>query len=127
MSQPAVQSEISVLFQGAGPAGPSDIAVPEKVIAQSNFKAKDAAVVSQQSDIEEDGAAVVIPAPDSQFDDSPGATRVENIEVDDLENDSAFADDNGSLASSRTSLLSAIARYRTDNGRTYHAYKEGSI
>ncbi|ATZ57349.1 hypothetical protein BCIN_14g04960 [Botrytis cinerea B05.10] len=49
------------------------------------------------------------------------------IEVDDndtLENDSAFG---GPAASntSKTSLTSGITRYREENGRRYHAYRDG--
>ncbi|KAH6712790.1 putative methyltransferase [Leptodontidium sp. MPI-SDFR-AT-0119] len=61
------------------------------------------------------------PAPASAL--LPGSIEVD--EVDALDNDSAFGDDT-SEASSRTSLSSGIARYRTENGRRYHAYKEGN-
>lgn len=41
-----------------------------------------------------------------------------------LENDSAFGDDM-SVASSRTSLKSSITKYREENGRRYHAFRDG--
>ena len=44
-------------------------------------------------------------------------------EADDYESDSAFGEE--SIASSTTSINSSIMRYRTENGRTYHAYKVG--
>ncbi|TVY81903.1 Secondary metabolism regulator [Lachnellula suecica] len=56
-------------------------------------------------------------------DDQPN----DEIEADDneaLERDSAFGD-NESIASSRTSLTSGITRYRQENGRRYHAYRDG--
>ena len=59
---------------------------------------------------------------------SPSAMQGnENIEADALEaleNDSAFGDDM-SAASSRTSLTSAITKYREENGRRYHAFRDG--
>ncbi|KAF5591101.1 methyltransferase [Fusarium pseudoanthophilum] len=42
---------------------------------------------------------------------------------DDTDADSAIGDDN---ASDTTSLRSSILRYREENGRTYHAYKDGA-
>ncbi|PVH89233.1 S-adenosyl-L-methionine-dependent methyltransferase [Cadophora sp. DSE1049] len=54
-----------------------------------------------------------------------GPLSIEADEADALDNDSAFGDD-ASDASSRTSLSSGIARYRIENGRRYHAYKEGN-
>jgi SAM-dependent methyltransferase len=56
-----------------------------------------------------------------------GDQDTENIEADALEileNDSAFGDDL-SAASSRTSLTSGITKYREENGRRYHAYRDG--
>jgi SAM-dependent methyltransferase len=40
------------------------------------------------------------------------------------DNDSAFG--SGNPASSTTSINSSIMKYREENGRTYHAYKEGT-
>ncbi|KAG9232192.1 putative methyltransferase [Amylocarpus encephaloides] len=51
----------------------------------------------------------------------------EDIEADDhdvLEGDSAFGDDE-SERDSRTSLTSGITKYREENGRRYHAYRDG--
>ncbi|KAH8651602.1 S-adenosyl-L-methionine-dependent methyltransferase [Tricladium varicosporioides] len=47
------------------------------------------------------------------------------LEADDNinENDSAFGDDN--YESSTASISSSIMKHREENGRTYHAYKEG--
>ncbi|CZS88133.1 related to TAM domain methyltransferase [Rhynchosporium graminicola] len=53
------------------------------------------------------------------------AGAIEADEDEALDNDSAFGDD-VSEASSRTSLSSGIKRYRVENGRRYHAYKEGN-
>ncbi|RMI95818.1 hypothetical protein BHE90_017393 [Fusarium euwallaceae] len=50
-----------------------------------------------------------------------GAGPVIHVDVDD-EVDSAVGDDN---ASSTASVTSSILNYRLENGRTYHAYKEG--
>ncbi|KAF2723098.1 S-adenosyl-L-methionine-dependent methyltransferase [Polychaeton citri CBS 116435] len=48
------------------------------------------------------------------------------MEADDLyEHDSTFGGDRASLASSSTSLQSAITAYPFENGRRYHAYKAG--
>ncbi|KAG9498185.1 hypothetical protein J7337_011080 [Fusarium musae] len=47
----------------------------------------------------------------------------EHAAQDDTDADSAFGDDN---ASDTTSLRSSILRYREENGRTYHAYKDGA-
>ncbi|KUJ23806.1 S-adenosyl-L-methionine-dependent methyltransferase [Mollisia scopiformis] len=45
-------------------------------------------------------------------------------EEDDYANDSAYEGD--SIASSTTSIGSSVLKYREENGRTYHAYKDGS-
>ncbi|KAJ4196191.1 hypothetical protein NW759_016423 [Fusarium solani] len=50
-----------------------------------------------------------------------GAEPVIHVDVDD-EEDSTVGDDN---ASSTASVTSSILNYRLENGRTYHAYKEG--
>nr|POF12820.1 secondary metabolism regulator lae1 [Quercus suber] len=42
------------------------------------------------------------------------------------EHDSTFGGDRDSLASSSTSLMSAITRYQFEHGRRYHAYQAGS-
>lgn len=47
-------------------------------------------------------------------------------EADDYADDDSSLDDGASLASSTSSLASSIRKYRSENGRTYHAYKEGS-
>lgn len=47
----------------------------------------------------------------------------EHAAQDDTDADSAVGDDN---ASDTTSLRSSILRYREENGRTYHAYKDGA-
>ncbi|KAI7759014.1 hypothetical protein LZL87_010009 [Fusarium oxysporum] len=47
----------------------------------------------------------------------------EHAAQDDTDADSALGDDN---ASDTTSLRSSILRYREENGRTYHAYKDGA-
>ncbi|KAF7548002.1 hypothetical protein G7Z17_g7347 [Cylindrodendrum hubeiense] len=57
----------------------------------------------------------------SQNGDIP-ALEPDTVELSD--DDSAI--DAASTASSTTSLASSIAKYRMENGRTYHAYKEGS-
>lgn len=44
-------------------------------------------------------------------------------EADDWDGDSALGEVN--IASSTTSMTSSILRYRQENGRTYHAYKDG--
>ncbi|KAH9204396.1 S-adenosyl-L-methionine-dependent methyltransferase [Leptodontidium sp. 2 PMI_412] len=44
-------------------------------------------------------------------------------EADNYENDSALGAE--SIASSTTSINSSIMKYREENGRTYHAYKDG--
>ncbi|KAL2760018.1 hypothetical protein ACRALDRAFT_1079087 [Sodiomyces alcalophilus JCM 7366] len=46
------------------------------------------------------------------------------LEVDTGDADSALGV--GSIGSRTTSLTSSIARYRVENGRTYHSYKDGS-
>lgn len=49
------------------------------------------------------------------------------IEPDEAEfNDGDSAIDTASTGSTTTSLASSIAKYRMENGRTYHTYKEGS-
>ncbi|EMT72000.1 hypothetical protein FOQG_08920 [Fusarium oxysporum f. sp. raphani 54005] len=47
----------------------------------------------------------------------------EHAAQDDTDADSALGDDTGS---DTTSLRSSILRYREENGRTYHAYKDGA-
>jgi SAM-dependent methyltransferase len=48
------------------------------------------------------------------------------IVADDFDdNDSALGDDTPDVASSTASINSSIMRYREENGRTYHAYKDG--
>ncbi len=49
---------------------------------------------------------------------------VDPIEADEFETDPGL--DVRSLASSTTSVTSSILRGRRENGRTYHAYKEGA-
>ncbi|RDW56506.1 S-adenosyl-L-methionine-dependent methyltransferase-19 [Coleophoma crateriformis] len=44
-------------------------------------------------------------------------------EADDYENDSGIE---GSIATSTSSITSSIMKYRVENGRTYHAYKDGA-
>ncbi|KAH6714744.1 S-adenosyl-L-methionine-dependent methyltransferase [Leptodontidium sp. MPI-SDFR-AT-0119] len=56
------------------------------------------------------------PAPDTTVDNTLVAE-----EEDEFENDSAFGD---GAASSTTSIGSSILKYREENGRTYHAYKD---
>lgn len=51
----------------------------------------------------------------------PQAAALE-AEADDWDHDSAL---NASLASSTTSLSESILKFREENGRTYHAYKDG--
>lgn len=51
----------------------------------------------------------------------PNAMGIE-AEEDDYNHDSGFED----LGSSTTSIGSSIMKYREENGRTYHAYKEGA-
>ena len=50
----------------------------------------------------------------------PAAAPAEGIDDD---NDSAFGD---GPVSSTASITSSILRYREENGRTYHAYKDGA-
>jgi SAM-dependent methyltransferase len=45
------------------------------------------------------------------------------VEADDQDNDSALGDENDRL--STVSISSSIMKYREENGRTYHAYKDG--
>lgn len=52
---------------------------------------------------------------------TPGADPVIHVDVDD-DRDSAVGDDN---TSSTASVTSSILNYRVENGRTYHAYKDG--
>ncbi|KUJ10126.1 S-adenosyl-L-methionine-dependent methyltransferase [Mollisia scopiformis] len=53
----------------------------------------------------------------------PVTVELDLQDVDDLnENDSAFGDD---VQSATTSIGSSILKYRQENGRTYHAYKDG--
>ncbi|KAL4726553.1 hypothetical protein ACLX1H_005440 [Fusarium chlamydosporum] len=55
--------------------------------------------------------------------DEDPLTVDEHAAQDDTDTDSAFGDDTGSDS---TSLRSSILRYREENGRTYHAYKDGA-
>ncbi|TDZ19170.1 Secondary metabolism regulator LAE1 [Colletotrichum orbiculare MAFF 240422] len=59
--------------------------------------------------------------------ESPNVLNVDetHIDVDGQGSDDASSDLDGSLASSRASIASSIYNYRTENGRTYHRYKEG--
>ena len=45
------------------------------------------------------------------------------LEVDDVDNDETYATDDESTLTS--SVTSSIRAYRQENGRTYHAYKDG--
>lgn len=56
--------------------------------------------------------------------DTTGGAAPAGIEAedDDYAYDSGFGED---LGSSTTSIGSSIMKYREENGRTYHAYKEG--
>lgn len=49
----------------------------------------------------------------------------EEITIDDTNSDGDSAYDSGSLQSDTTSLLSHITKYRYENNRRYHAYKDG--
>ncbi|KAM0494935.1 hypothetical protein ACHAP8_008313 [Fusarium lateritium] len=55
--------------------------------------------------------------------DEDPLTVDEHAAQDDTDADSALGDDTGS---DTTSLKSSILRYREENGRTYHAYKDGA-
>ncbi|KAG8362158.1 hypothetical protein FVEN_g79 [Fusarium venenatum] len=55
--------------------------------------------------------------------DEDPLTVDEHAAQDDTDADSALGDDTGS---DTTSLRSSILRYREENGRTYHAYKDGA-
>ncbi|KAH7169999.1 S-adenosyl-L-methionine-dependent methyltransferase [Dactylonectria macrodidyma] len=61
---------------------------------------------------------------------TPPAATLENIGVIEADNeeendaDSSLGDDDA--ASSTASLASSVLRYREENGRTYHAYKDGA-
>ncbi|EKD21152.1 methyltransferase domain-containing protein [Drepanopeziza brunnea f. sp. 'multigermtubi' MB_m1] len=63
---------------------------------------------------------------------SPGATApgdaagFEGLEAEDDDYDSAYGDGGESILNSTTSIASSIMKYREENGRTYHAYKDGS-
>lgn len=68
----------------------------------------------------------VIPEPTASEPTSPEATTVV-IEAEDaavLDTDSAFGD-NVSDEDSKRSLSSGIRKYRNENGRTYHAFRDG--
>lgn len=57
---------------------------------------------------------------------TPAVVGPTHLEVDDLagsDTDSAFGGSDGT--DSTASISSSIYRYRTENGRTYHAYKDG--
>ncbi|KAK4957388.1 hypothetical protein LTR10_005350 [Elasticomyces elasticus] len=47
------------------------------------------------------------------------------MDADDWERDSTFGGDRASLASSSTSLRSAVTRYEFEHGRRYHGYQAG--
>lgn len=68
-------------------------------------------------------------APTSPHLSQSSATSVasdQEIEVDDtFDGDGDSAYDSGSLQSDTTSLLSQITKYRYENNRRYHAYKDG--
>jgi SAM-dependent methyltransferase len=53
------------------------------------------------------------------------APGVIEAEADDYVDDSDSAFGGATIASSTTSVTSTIMRYRVENGRTYHAYKDG--
>lgn len=56
----------------------------------------------------------------------PSVASDEEIPIDDTyEEDGDSAYDSGSLQSDTTSLLSHITKYRYENNRRYHAYKDG--
>ena len=48
------------------------------------------------------------------------------MDPDDHEHDSTFGGDRDSLATSSTSLRSAMTRYQYEHGRRYHAYQAGA-
>ena len=48
------------------------------------------------------------------------------LEVDDQEPDEAYVTDSDAESAFTASVTSSIRAYRQENGRTYHAYKEGS-
>ena len=62
------------------------------------------------------------PAPAAQT--GPAHDPPAALEVDDSVEDETYATDDESVLSS--SVTSSIRAYRQENGRTYHAYKEGS-
>lgn len=47
------------------------------------------------------------------------------MEADEHEHDSTFGGDRESLASSSTSLRSAVTKYQFEHGRRYHGYQAG--
>ncbi|TDZ34602.1 Secondary metabolism regulator LAE1 [Colletotrichum spinosum] len=59
--------------------------------------------------------------------DNPAVRVVDEIriDVDEQLSEDASSDLDGSLASSKTSIASSIYNFRTENGRTYHRYKDG--
>ena len=57
------------------------------------------------------------------MDEIPASNALEADADGGNDDDSAFGDDNA--GSSTTSIGSSILRYRQENGRTYHAYKDG--
>ncbi|KFY66075.1 hypothetical protein V496_02217 [Pseudogymnoascus sp. VKM F-4515 (FW-2607)] len=67
-----------------------------------------------------------LPSPSHQP-ESPRSSSAsdEEITIDDTYSDGDSAYDSGSLQSDTTSLLSYITKYRYENNRRYHAYKDG--
>lgn len=57
--------------------------------------------------------------------DGPTLPLIDADDLAALETDSAFGD-NVSVASSKTSLASSVAKYRIEHGRTYHGFKDGT-
>ncbi|KAK4495484.1 hypothetical protein PRZ48_013816 [Zasmidium cellare] len=47
------------------------------------------------------------------------------MEADEHEHDSTFGGDRASIASSSTSILSAVTKYQYEHGRRYHGYEAG--
>ncbi|TVY43919.1 Secondary metabolism regulator [Lachnellula subtilissima] len=81
-----------------------------------------------QPDVQPDIQPEVLPEPQIQEAAQDPADNQANdaIEPDDndaLERDSAFG--GNSIASSKTSLTEGITKYRQENGRRYHAYRDG--
>lgn len=74
------------------------------------------------------GHPLLQPVPSSPHLSQSSAASVasdQEIEVDDTYEDGDSAYDSGSLQSDTTSLLSQITKYRYENNRRYHSYKDG--